>query len=88
MGLLLEGSKGGQNCQDWWKVKLSSCEMQVRIKLTKLSDYMAGKVVIDDYVTHERGFNEINHGFHDMHVSVPSVLFLSAEAQNSAPAGW
>ena len=33
------------------------------------TDYLAGKVKVDEYVTHGRKFNEINAGFHDMHVS-------------------
>ncbi|KAF5369761.1 hypothetical protein D9758_001333 [Tetrapyrgos nigripes] len=32
-----------------------------------VSDYMAGKVKIDEYVTHYRKFEELNEGFHDMH---------------------
>ena len=34
-----------------------------------MTDYLQGKMRIDDYVTHERKFAEINDGFHDMHVS-------------------
>lgn len=34
----------------------------------KLSDYLKGKLKIDEYVTHHRKFAEINEGFHDMHV--------------------
>ena len=32
-------------------------------------DYLAGKVKVDEYVTHTRKFEEIQGGFHDMHVS-------------------
>lgn len=32
------------------------------------TDYLKGKVKIDEYVTHHRNFLEINEGFHDMHV--------------------
>jgi len=32
-----------------------------------VSDYLAGKIKVDEYVTHERKFEEINAGFHDMH---------------------
>ncbi|KAK7695560.1 formate dehydrogenase (NAD+) [Cerrena zonata] len=32
-----------------------------------VEDYLQGKMRIDDYVTHERKFSEINEGFHDMH---------------------
>ncbi|KAL5488305.1 FDH1_1 [Sanghuangporus weigelae] len=32
-----------------------------------VEDYLAGKVKVDEYVTHSRKFNEINAGFHDMH---------------------
>lgn len=34
----------------------------------KLSDYLKGTLKIDEYVTHHRKFEEINEGFHDMHV--------------------
>lgn len=33
------------------------------------SDYLQGKVKIDEYVTHHRTLDEISAGFHDMHVS-------------------
>ncbi|KAI5122177.1 hypothetical protein M0805_007074 [Coniferiporia weirii] len=32
-----------------------------------VEDYLAGKVKVDEYVTHHRKFDEINAGFHDMH---------------------
>ncbi|TDL29166.1 class III ADH enzyme [Rickenella mellea] len=32
-----------------------------------VDDYLAGKVKVDEYVTHHRKFAEINEGFHDMH---------------------
>lgn len=32
-------------------------------------DYLAGNIKIDEYVTHNRKLEEINAGFHDMHVS-------------------
>jgi len=32
-----------------------------------VDDYLAGKVRVDEYVTHHRKFAEINEGFHDMH---------------------
>jgi len=32
-----------------------------------VEDYLAGKVKVDEYVTHHRNFAEINDGFHDMH---------------------
>ncbi|KAH8102812.1 class III ADH enzyme [Phellopilus nigrolimitatus] len=32
-----------------------------------VEDYLAGKVKVDEYVTHARSFAEINGGFHDMH---------------------
>jgi len=34
-----------------------------------VEDYLQGKVKVDEYVTHHRKFEEINSGFHDMHVS-------------------
>lgn len=34
-----------------------------------LTDYLEGKVKVDEYVTHHRTLAEINAGFHDMHVS-------------------
>lgn len=39
-------------------------------------DYLGGKVKIDEYITHHRKFDEINEGFHDMHVRSP--IFLSS----------
>ncbi|GJJ07669.1 S-(hydroxymethyl)glutathione dehydrogenase [Clathrus columnatus] len=32
-----------------------------------VDEYLAGKIKIDEYVTHSRKFEEINEGFHDMH---------------------
>jgi len=32
------------------------------------ADYLKGSVKIDEYVTHHRKLEEINEGFHDMHV--------------------
>ena len=32
-----------------------------------LSDYLKGKLRVDEYVTHHRKLLEINEGFHDMH---------------------
>jgi len=32
-----------------------------------VDDYLQGKIKVDEYVTHERGFKEINEGFGDMH---------------------
>ncbi|KAF9534960.1 class III ADH enzyme [Crepidotus variabilis] len=32
-----------------------------------VDDYLKGVLKIDEYVTHRRGFAEINEGFHDMH---------------------
>lgn len=32
-------------------------------------DYLKGTVKIDEYVTHHRKLDDINEGFHDMHVS-------------------
>lgn len=47
------------------------------------SDYLAGKVRVDEYVTHHRKFEEINEGFQDMHVrgcdfyaSIQALTFL------------
>lgn len=37
-------------------------------------DYLAGKVKVDEYVTHHRKFDEINAGFHDMHVRL--LIFI------------
>lgn len=34
-----------------------------------VEDYLAGKLKVDEYVTHNRTLREINEGFHDMHVS-------------------
>ena len=42
-----------------------------------MTDYLQGKMRIDDYVTHERKFAEINDGFHDMHVSRVPFVCLS-----------
>lgn len=39
-----------------------------------VEDYLAGKVMVDEYVTHNRKFDEINAGFHDMHVSDHRML--------------
>jgi len=33
-----------------------------------VSDYLSGKMQVDEYVTHERTLGSINGGFHDMHV--------------------
>lgn len=42
----------------------------------KSSDYLKGTLKIDEYVTHHRKFEEINEGFHDMHVRrICNVLF-------------
>ncbi|THH11282.1 hypothetical protein EW145_g766 [Phellinidium pouzarii] len=41
-----------------------------------VEDYLAGKVKVDEYVTHTRKFDEINGGFHDMHVSTISIVSL------------
>lgn len=40
-------------------------------------DYLAGKVKVDEYVTHHRNFVEINDGFHDMHVSLQKKSSLA-----------
>lgn len=37
-------------------------------------DYLAGKVKVDEYVTHHRTLADIFEGFHDMHVSCTSDL--------------
>ena len=37
-------------------------------------DYLQGDLKIDEYVTHSRKFDELNAGFHDMHVSVCEAL--------------
>jgi S-(hydroxymethyl)glutathione dehydrogenase / alcohol dehydrogenase len=34
-----------------------------------VEDYLAGKMKVDEYVTHNRTLGYINEGFHDMHVS-------------------
>ncbi|KAG5644584.1 S-(hydroxymethyl)glutathione dehydrogenase [Asterophora parasitica] len=39
-----------------------------------VEDYLDGKVLIDEYVTHHRKFNDLNAGFHDMHVCEPIPL--------------
>jgi len=39
------------------------------LRLTCIVDYLAGKLKVDEYVTHNRTLTEINEGFHDMHVS-------------------
>jgi Zn-dependent alcohol dehydrogenase len=36
---------------------------------TCLLDYLAGKIFVDEYVTHHRTLKEIQNGFDDMHVS-------------------
>lgn len=33
------------------------------------TDYMAGKLKVDEFVTHERGLEDINQAFSDIHVS-------------------
>ena len=38
-------------------------------------EYLAGKVKVDEYVTHTRKFEEIQGGFHDMHVSTYMPAF-------------
>lgn len=47
--------------------------------LTRSLDYLKGTLKIDEYVTHQRKFEEINEGFHDMHVcrmcTMSSTLF-------------
>lgn len=49
----------------------------------KSSDYLKGTLKIDEYVTHYRKFEEINEGFHDMHVChiyrIPPASLLSAD---------
>jgi len=32
-----------------------------------VEDYLAGKMKVDEYVTHNRTLGDINEGFHDMH---------------------
>jgi S-(hydroxymethyl)glutathione dehydrogenase/alcohol dehydrogenase len=32
-----------------------------------VEEYMAGKLKVDEYVTHKRSLAQINEGFHDMH---------------------
>jgi Zn-dependent alcohol dehydrogenase len=41
-----------------------------------VDDYLAGKMKVDEYVTHSRTLGDINEGFHDMHVSVQLSLYL------------
>lgn len=50
--------------------------MQRDSSLISVQDYLQGKVKIDEYVTHHRKFEEINDGFHDMHVSSLHPLCL------------
>ena len=38
------------------------------------TDYLSGKIKVDEYVTHTRTLADINEGFHDMHVSLVFVL--------------
>ena len=38
--------------------------------ISEMSDYLQGDLKIDEYVTHSRKFDELNAGFHDMHVSI------------------
>ena len=38
------------------------------MKVYIVPDYLQGKIKVDEYVTHHRKFEEINEGFHDMHV--------------------
>jgi len=33
-----------------------------------VEDYLAGKIFVDEYVTHNRMLDDINAGFGDMHV--------------------
>ncbi len=35
-----------------------------------VEDYLQGKMKVDEYVTHQRTLQDINEGFHDMHVSI------------------
>ena len=41
-----------------------------------LLDYLQGKIKVDEYVTHHRKLDNINGGFHDMHVSSHYRLIL------------
>lgn len=45
-----------------------------------MTDYLQGKVKVDEYVTHYRTLADISEGFHDMHVS---TILLSLFGQFS-----
>ena len=47
--------------------------IQYLIDVAGRTDYMAGKVKIDEYVTHKRTLSDLWEGFHDMHVSTTVV---------------
>lgn len=68
----LEVSRVVLSFQDLLRVRYrpgSNPQKGREINWHSLSDYLAGKVKVDEYVTHTRTFAEINGGFHDMHVS-------------------
>lgn len=53
------------------------------VNLINHSDYLAGKVRVDEYVTHHRKFDEINEGFNDMHVCrFPYCMYLILTRNN------
>jgi len=61
---------------------LTNDETQVLI-VTSL-DYLAGNLKVDEYVTHHRKLDNINEGFHDMHVST-SFELRNQRSQRSHP---
>ena len=55
---------------------LASYYSSVFIFQTSSLDYLQGKVKIDEYITHNKKFADINGGFADMHVSQPRTMLL------------
>lgn len=62
-------SKEEPSCLALWKVCLGFLQYDSLYLTTLLSDYLKGTLRLDEYVTHERTFEDINKGFDDMHVS-------------------
>ena len=53
--------------------KPSPVDLKLNVPYRDPSDYMDGKLWVDEFVTHHRDLKEINEGFDDMHVSWPRV---------------
>jgi len=53
-----------------------------------LEDYLAGKMKVDEYVTHNRMLGGISEGFHDTHATVFIALWTSSSEEYHFIVQW